>query len=709
MRMTTMLNNRFLAKRLLILLLLLLCFVQDQSILLNAQNIPYQLNKDPQQKVSFAKTTDFGDAISILGKMAIQSEGKTIVDQTGQKGPIDIDIPSMHWKMALTQILRNRGLQFEEYPNYYLIVGSPTSGTGQPNMPGPRDSGENVISANSREVKINAIFFQADRVKLKEAGINWNIVQNSSGLTLKTLNLGASFGVTSDDSDDDETVSGRTITHTTTDESGSIDVDALLNLFESNDLGKVLSKPTIKVMDGVRGEIHVGTQFAVNQKDFSGNTVSQYKNAGTILTVTPEIIEDTTLTFIHLVISAEKSSASMGLGEQPEISTQKATTSVLLLDGEQTMIGGLFTQEEENIRTGIPILKDLPWWFFGIRYLAGYNSTSIKNNELIIFIKVELMDKLEDRIARRKEAILGKTLQKDALQTRKDFIELKESSDEANKISNRKIKSEAGDDYKITLDELDNEKETLFPKQTEKDHIPEKAKNIKPATEPSSVPIEKQTVTQSTKETIDNKQVSTEQKPISKDTEKLIKKLTEDEPEKPVIEKPATKKISTVTPQQIQKEDKPEEKIIDKEDTKIEKPKIATPTEKETTPVTKTVNKSTEEKTDQIQKMLDKKVDQQEAERIEKIVPAKEVKKENLKPRYTIQIFSSDDYQKTLNEIKKYKARGIDVYIQKHKSNNKLIYRVRSGRFIYFSEAKKELKKIQQAFPARKDMWIDNI
>lgn len=33
-----------------------------------------------------------------------------------------------------------------------------------------------------------------------------------------------------------------------------------------------------------------------------------------------------------------------------------------MLSGEEKAIGGLFVNEEVNVRQGIPFLKDLPWW-----------------------------------------------------------------------------------------------------------------------------------------------------------------------------------------------------------------------------------------------------------------------------------------------------------------------------------------------------------
>ncbi len=103
---------------------------------------------------------------------------------------------------------------------------------------------------------------------------------------------------------------------------------------------------------------------------------------------------------IYLNIEAERSSA------QPDpvstvISKQTASTHALLLDGESTVIAGLYRTEEAKVRRGIPILKDLPGWFFGLKYLFGYNSSDLQENELIILLQAELEDTIPERFAKR--------------------------------------------------------------------------------------------------------------------------------------------------------------------------------------------------------------------------------------------------------------------------------------------------------------------
>ena len=81
-----------------------------------------------------------------------------------------------------------------------------------------------------------------------------------------------------------------------------------------------------------------------------------------------------------------------------------------MLNGEETIIGGLFTQNEIVTRTGIPFLMDLPWWVFGIRYLTGSDKTQILKREIIILIEVEVIPPLKERIAQKKENLIKQAI-----------------------------------------------------------------------------------------------------------------------------------------------------------------------------------------------------------------------------------------------------------------------------------------------------------
>jgi len=142
--------------------------------------------------------------------------------------------------------------------------------------------------------------------------------------------------------------------------------------------------------------------FSVKQKDFSGNVVTKFFPTGTIIEVTPYVYKEDSLNYILLDIKVERSSFAQN-ELTSVIKKTSASTQVTMLNGEETVIGGLFTNQETKERAGVPILKDLPWWFFGLRYIFGSDKTVIQKKELVILIKVELVPTLKERVAFRKK------------------------------------------------------------------------------------------------------------------------------------------------------------------------------------------------------------------------------------------------------------------------------------------------------------------
>ncbi|MCG2715634.1 MAG: type II and III secretion system protein [Candidatus Marinimicrobia bacterium] len=361
----------------------LLCLLIFSSYPLQAQKLPVRNFVSKAETVSFPPTISFNEAIEVLSQLALNFSGKIIIDLTEQSGPINIDVPPSHWKKVLEYLLATRDLEYVEKAAWFEIRYSSMEKAATAGLKEPE------VTADTRSIEISAIFFQGDRRVLKESGINWNALLDK--LDLNIISLGG-MGV----SQEFLSVAGK---YTAND--GSITIDGILNTFEALNIGEIITRPTIQVMDGSEGKIQVGQQFSIKQKDFAGNTIEQFFDVGSILSVTPNIYKDQDITFIHLKLSAEKSSATPD-PVSTKIDKQLAETNVLLLDGEQTVIAGLFSEEETEVRKGIPVLKDLPWWVLGIRYLTGFNSKDNMRKELVIFIKASIVPTLAERIESKK-------------------------------------------------------------------------------------------------------------------------------------------------------------------------------------------------------------------------------------------------------------------------------------------------------------------
>ena len=160
------------------------------------------------------------------------------------------------------------------------------------------------------------------------------------------------------------------------------------------------------------GKIQIGSDISIKQRDFAGNVIDVFYSTGTIIEVTPYIYNEDNQDYILLKVSAERSSAIPG-EITTEIKKTLVTTDLLMLSGDERVIGGLFINEEINIRQGIPFLKDLPWWVFGIRYLTGYEKKQITKKEVIILLQAELVPTIKERVAQKRDNEIEKQIIRD--------------------------------------------------------------------------------------------------------------------------------------------------------------------------------------------------------------------------------------------------------------------------------------------------------
>ncbi len=395
--------------------LLLIFFTQvfTQSTDAQTKN-PFREYTNPDEIVTFDRSTSYTEAIEIFNQFAQEYENKFIVDLSGYTGSIGVSLPPMYWKEALDYILKIQNLQLVAKPDYYEIIvpletTEGASGVVQEGTTSGGETGEILANIDTREVRINATFFEGNKRALAEIGIDWSTLTNNvpaniqdfvgSGATATIPQTAFANQFVSVNSANANQVSQNVFNALVNlGEIGpGISVQALFSTFESNNLGSIIATPSIKVVDGEEGKIQDGQDFSVKQRDFAGNVTDEFFSTGTILTVTPTIIDYNDSTFIHLDIAAERSNA------QPDavstvIRKQEVTTKTLLLDGEATAVAGLYTTSETKVRRGVPILKDLPAWFFGLKYLFGYNSTDRIENELVIIIQAELEKTLSERM-----------------------------------------------------------------------------------------------------------------------------------------------------------------------------------------------------------------------------------------------------------------------------------------------------------------------
>lgn len=335
------------------------------------------------QLVTFSATLSFNDAIALINKVSQKTAGIKVVSTVDRNDPVGIEITNMYYEQALDIIVKYAGLIYERQNDMIVVK--------QKNETAIKRDASTYAPVDARDVKISAIFFDSDVLKARQMGINWQVLLSKNG-----LDIGAQLGNTLKP---DSTFEGEQISANSQFNLGrfSGNATALFQFLESNNVGQVITAPSTTVRDGQEGTIQVGSDFSVKTKDFAGNTIEKFYPTGTILKVTPYVYNEKGINYIVMNINAERSTFSVTTLTSV-INKTSAATQVIMLNGEETVIGGLFLNDETNVRTGIPFLKDLPWWFFGLRYIFGSDKVQVEKRELVILIKAEILPTLKERL-----------------------------------------------------------------------------------------------------------------------------------------------------------------------------------------------------------------------------------------------------------------------------------------------------------------------
>jgi len=348
---------------------------------------------NPEELVTMSASLPFSQAIDLLSKVSEKFTGKNIVSTVSSDAPIGIEINNMPYDKALVVVVQYNGYAYEEKENVIVVKKREESDQNR--------TSDNYAPVNAREVKISAVFFEQDVNKSRERGIDWRLLLSGKGIDLGTeLSTGATPVTTGTGTGTQTQGNNFDVNGHGTFESGNFlgDATAVFKFLESESVGDIIASPNVIVREGQQGRIQVGSDFSVKQRDFAGNVVEKFFPTGTIIEVTPYVYTEEGINYTLLKLNVERSSFAAG-ETTTEIKKTTATTQIVMLDGEETILGGLYDNEQTTDRVGIPFLKDLPWWVFGIRYLTGSDKVVDTKKELVILIKAELIPTLKDRLA----------------------------------------------------------------------------------------------------------------------------------------------------------------------------------------------------------------------------------------------------------------------------------------------------------------------
>ncbi|HUR36563.1 MAG TPA: type IV pilus secretin PilQ, partial [Terriglobales bacterium] len=166
-------------------------------------------------------------------------------------------------------------------------------------------------------------------------------------------------------------------------------LDAILTMAESRGLAKILSRPRVVTQNNVQAIVKQGQRIpVVTGAQLGGPPTVTYFEAVLRLTVKPQITHENTI-FLNVDVENTTPDFSRTTASQPNpaLTTQQATTQVLVSDGGTVMIGGVIQTTSSVAIAQVPLLGNIP--VFG--NLFKRRSVSTTSNELIFFLTPKII------------------------------------------------------------------------------------------------------------------------------------------------------------------------------------------------------------------------------------------------------------------------------------------------------------------------------
>ena len=175
---------------------------------------------------------------------------------------------------------------------------------------------------------------------------------------------------------------------------GSYFLTTFLDALRENQLADVQAEPSIVTLDNRPATIFSGQEIPFRVVDAGsgpgGATAAKATvrtiEAGITLDVTPHITNNRQ---ILLTLKAENSNADLAQSDVGFlINRQRANNQLLVGDGETAVIGGLTVTTVNSVRSGIPILMDIPV----LGRLFARNSRTESKRDLLILVTPHILE-----------------------------------------------------------------------------------------------------------------------------------------------------------------------------------------------------------------------------------------------------------------------------------------------------------------------------
>jgi len=243
------------------------------------------------------------------------------------------------------------------------------------------------------QVLIDATIAEVTLTDKLEYGIKWYLNQGNTTATSNLLNAKLTDIASS------AALATATGGLTLLQDSGSVKV--LLSAEANNNNVNVISSPSLMVLNNQEANIQVGDEVPIRTSESTNTSGSvnpiqtssiEQRKTGVKLTVKPRVNANG-LVIMDIEQSVENAQKTVISDiDSPTIQTREITSTVAVQSGETIVLGGLIKDGDENVKSGIPFLHELPL----IGPLFGSTSKNKTKTELVVLITPRVVGTQQD-------------------------------------------------------------------------------------------------------------------------------------------------------------------------------------------------------------------------------------------------------------------------------------------------------------------------
>ena len=170
---------------------------------------------------------------------------------------------------------------------------------------------------------------------------------------------------------------------------GANTLKATLSALATKKLVKMISNPSLMVLDNHTATIAVGDQIPVQtslttpvEANSATTSTIQYKDTGVSLAVTPSVNAGNVVAMQIDQTVTDAGAADSSANNQRSFMQRQISSKVAVRSGESIVLGGLIKDKKDSGKSGVPLLQDIPL----VGNLFSQNNSTGGRTELLVII-----------------------------------------------------------------------------------------------------------------------------------------------------------------------------------------------------------------------------------------------------------------------------------------------------------------------------------